>query len=144
MRCTEAFNVDTATRENILNRSLRKSQPSNRNIRQALGWRETTEPCARRPKFKSHAVLALFDKLHLLAKRHLLLSGRKELEDVWMNNSPITAEIEKLVDEYGEEIWGDPMNKRDRASNPVSHLLVANQNHLYTTDLFIELDHHRK
>lgn len=144
MEINEAFNIETATRDKILTKSLRKPLASNRMVRQALGWREISASNFSIPRFQSKYIKELYDKIDWLAKHNLPVHDLEGLYDSWMHDSPIRDEIELLFVEYGEKIWDEPMHKRDLASNPASHLLVANENEIYSTDLFSEFEHHRK
>ncbi|KAF2111720.1 hypothetical protein BDV96DRAFT_649695 [Lophiotrema nucula] len=142
---TDAFCVDTATREVILSQSLCKSQPVNRDVRQTLGFHELRDGHGQ-PKFASKNVTLLHSALDDL-KLTLPYHDLEKLRSEWQKGRLLQVDLDQLLNfpnEYGSRIWGIPVEERDSTNRPDMPLLRANHNKFYPTDLVWGIDSHRK
>lgn len=138
----DAFTVNTVTREIIFNENLIAGHFSNKAIRQTLGFREIGSPNATQPKFASKHVQNLYKRIDELATQELPVHDFEKLKSEWHRGVLLRKEIKELMDIFGKNIWGDPLNKRDPQLNPESQLLLAEKDSFYSTDLHIELAPH--
>lgn len=123
----EPVTYGKASRRNIFEASIcQLSSQYNRDIRRALGFRETSYGKGV-PQFTSARVSQLYSELDRLAREVLPNESHEELKRAWKRKE-FTADIKGLLDEFGEEIWGEPLEQRSPALNPPSPLLAAGEN----------------
>ena len=130
-----------ATRQLVFEKSVSQSWALyNRHIRRALGFRETSTSVKGRPKFASDHVTHLYDELDNLA-RNFPNHSLDKIKRAWKQQI-YTEEVEHLLDQYGEKIWGDSLESRE-PTNPNSQLLTATDGS-DAGDLFYQFERHRK
>ena len=141
----EAFSIDISTRELIAARNLKTGSAAIKPIRQALGFREVGEPGSSVPKFASTVVHALYSSLDGLAKKCLPMDSLEGLQQAWRRGELLQTELDQLLNQYGDEIWGLPVAQRHLAPRSSLHLLVAGEGDgFYKTDLSYAIQQHRE
>ncbi|KAK7191484.1 hypothetical protein DPSP01_002914 [Paraphaeosphaeria sporulosa] len=131
-----------ATRQIIFEKSINPGwAPYNQHIRRALGFREKNAGGKGRPVFASENVNQLYGELDDMAKK-LPNHSQQELKRAWEKQT-YTKDVRRLVDNYGEKIWGDSLKDRELSSNPKSQLLTA-EDGSEAGNLFYQYERHRK
>jgi hypothetical protein len=135
--------VATASRTIVFERHLKSTSGHlNRPIRRALGLREVGKVGASWPTFVSPDVQRLYKEVNRIAVELLPHDNIEDLDRAWSEGT-YQRVFEDLSEGFGY-LWTDPMEKRRVASNPASRLLTKGEDEHYMTDLFWELDHHRR